>query len=182
MDRKKATTVGVFTFLVLCLFQANSAFAHDLKIGYIESAVILDRMPEMRAVEQRLQNFANRKIEELSQLERELQQEIESYQQRVSVISDQARQREEERLGQLNFELRQKQQEAQRELEERRIELITPLLDQIQTSMRAVAQQKGIDYVLSTTTRMGDAIILYVNEDLRAEYDITDAVMRHLGI
>jgi len=50
-----------------------------MKIGYVESGIILERMPEMRAVQQRLQNFADRKIVELSQLERELQQEIESY-------------------------------------------------------------------------------------------------------
>jgi len=45
-----------------------------------------------------------------------------------------------------------------------------------------VAQEKGIDYVLNTMTSTNDVIILYVKEEIRSEYDITDAVMRNLGI
>lgn len=179
---RKITLTSVVSFVLVFCFQVSSSFAQDMKIGYVESGIILERMPEMRAVEQRLQNFADRKIEELSQLERELRQEIEAYQQRAGVISDQARQREEERLGRLDFEYRQSQNEAQREWEARRSELLAPLFEQIQFSINEVARQKGIDYVFSTSTRIGDPILLYINQDIRSEYNITDAVMRNLGI
>ena len=130
--------------------------AQDMKIGFVEPRAVLERMPEMRAVQQRLQNFAERKQNELIQKERELQTELEAYQQKVGVISEQARQNEEERLTQLDQEFRQMQMEAQQEVEQQQAQLMGPLLQQIQESINNVASQKGLDYVLNTTTSSGD--------------------------
>src|SRR5690625_393701 len=126
--------------------------AQDMKICFVEPRAVLERMPEMRAVQQRLQNFAERKQNELIQKERELQTELEAYQQKVGVISEQARQNEEERLTQLDQEFRQMQMEAQQEVEQQQAQLMGPLLQQIQDSINNVASQKGLDYVLNTTT------------------------------
>ncbi len=156
--------------------------AQDMKIGFVEPRAVLERMPEMRAVQQRLQNFAERKQNELIQKERELQTELEAYQQKVGVISEQARQNEEERLTQLDQEFRQMQLEAQQEVEQQQAQLMGPLLQQIQESINNVASQKGLDYVLNTTTSSGDVIILYVSPQVEAEYDITQAVMADLDI
>jgi len=139
-------------------------------------------MPEMRAVQQRLQNFAERKQQELSQKEAELQTEIELYQQKVGVISENARQTEEQRLSEMDTEFRQLQQQASQELQQQRAELMSPLLNQIQQSINTVAANRGLDYVLNTTTSNGDVIILYVSEEIQNEFDITDAVMQDLGI
>lgn len=178
----KATILGIVSLLLAISFHTEDVQAQDMKIGFVEPRAIIERMPEWRAVQQRLQNFAERKSDELASLERELQQEIESYQQKIGVISDAARQQEEERLGQMDLELRQSQNQAQQELQQRRAELMAPLLEQVQSSIDTVARQKGIDYVLNTTTSTGDVIILYVKEELRTEYDITDEVMRNLDI
>lgn len=164
------------------LISAPTANAQDMKIGFVEPRAILDRMPEMRAVAQRLQNFAERKERELIEKQRELQTEFELFQQRASVISDEARQNEEQRLTLLDQEFRQMQNDAERELAEQRANLMAPLLQQIQESINNVAARRGLDYVLNTTTSTGDVIILYVSPEVQAEYDITDAVMMDLDI
>src|SRR5690625_1086295 len=91
--------------------------AQDMKIGFVEPRAVLERMPEMRAVQQRLQNFAERKQNELIQKERELQTELEAYQQKVGGISEQARQNEEERLTQRDQECREMEVAARKEKE-----------------------------------------------------------------
>jgi len=156
--------------------------AQDMKIGFVDPRAVLERMPEMRAVQQRLQNFAERKQTELAQKERELQTEIELYQQKVGVISEQARQNEEERLSEMDAEFRQMQSEAEQEFQQQRAQLMSPLLDQIQEAINNVASGRGLDYVLNTTTSTGDVIILYVSEEVQNEFDITEAVMDDLGI
>lgn len=181
MMMRTVTVAGFLSLLFSCLLGVNDLSA-QARVGFVEPRAILERMPEMRAVQQRLQNFAERKSNELAEMEGRLQQEIETYQQKIGVISEAARQQEEERLGQLDLELRQSQAQAQQELQQRRAELMAPLLEQIQNSIDAVAQERGLDYVLNTSTQMGDVIILYVKEEMREQYDITDAVMRHLGI
>ncbi len=156
--------------------------AQDMKIGFVDPRAVLERMPEMRAVQQRLQNFAERKQSELSQKERELQTEIELYQQKIGVISEQARQNEEERLSEMDAEFRQMQSRAEQEFQQQRAQLMSPLLNQIQESINVVAANKGLDYVLNTTTSGGDVIILYVSEEIQREFDITDEVMANLDI
>lgn len=180
---KAINIIGLIALLALTgLITAQPAQAQDMKIGFVDPRAVLERMPEMRAVQQRLQNFAERKQLELSEKERELQSEIELYQQRVGVISESAREREEQRLGEMDAQFRQLQTTAQRELEQRRMELMAPLLEQIQNSISNIAENRGLDYVLNMTTSTGDVIILYVSEEVQSEYDITDAVMRDLEI
>jgi len=136
----------------------------------------------MRAVQQRLQNFTARKQQELLTLEQDFQTQVAQYQQKVGVISAEAQQQEEVRLGQLQQELLQAQEVAEQELAQRRDELVGPLLEQIGSAIEAVAQKQGLSYVLNTTTSSGDMIILYASEDFRAKFDITQSVMEELGM
>lgn len=181
MKNLSLLTIIVFVGL-LTLFSAPKANAQDMKVGFVEPRAVLDRMPEMRAVAQRLQNFAERKERELIEKQQELQSEFEIFEQRAGVISDEARQAEEQRLTLMDQEFREMQAAAEREMEEQRQSLMAPLLQQIQESINNVAESRGLDYVLNTTTSTGDVIILYVSDQVQSEYDITDAVMQDLGI
>lgn len=181
MKNLSLLTIIVFAGL-LTLFAAPTANAQDMKVGFVEPRAILDRMPEMRAVAQRLQNFAERKERELIAKQQELQSEFEIFQQRAGVISDQAREAEEQRIAVLDQEFREMQSAAEQEMQEQRQTLMAPLLQQIQESINNVAESRGLDYVLNTTTSTGDVIILYVSQQVQDEYDITDAVMADLGI
>ena len=180
----KTAKLFLFTTLIAItgFMFAPATQAQDMKIGFVDPRAVLERMPEMRAVQQRLQNFAERKQSELSEKERELQTEIELYQQKVGVISENARQTEEERLSEMDTEFRQLQSQAEQEFQQQRAQLMSPLLNQIQESINTVADTRGLDYVLNTTTSNGDVIILYVSEEIQNEFDITDAVMQNLGI
>ena len=174
--------VILFLSIVLNLQAQAQSNKSELKIGYVNPQSILANMPEMRAVQQRLQNFTARKQQELSTLEQEFQTQVAEYQQKVGVISAEAQQQEEARLGQLQQELLQAQEVAEQELAQRRDELVGPLLEQIGSAIEAVAQKQGLSYVLNTTTSSGDMIILYASEDFRAKFDITQSVMEELGM
>ena len=176
--------IAVILFLSIVLNAQAQAQSNnsELKIGYVNPQSILANMPEMRAVQQRLQNFTARKQQELSTLEQDFQSEVVEYQQKVGVISAEAQQQEEARLGKLQQELLQAQEVAEQELAQRRDELVGPLLEQIGSAIEAVAQKQGLSYVLNTTTSAGDMIILYASEDFRAKFDITQSVMEELGM
>ena len=174
--------VILFFSIVLNLQAQAQSNNSELKIGYVNPQSILANMPEMRDVQQRLQNFTARKQQELSTLEQEFQTQVAEYQQKVGVISADAQQQEEARLGQLQQELLQAQEVAEQELAQRRDELVGPLLEQIGAAIEAVAQKQGLSYVLNTTTSSGDMIILYASEEFRTKFDITQSVMEELGM
>jgi len=154
----------------------------DLEIGYVDPQSILNKMPEMKAVQQRLQNFIDRKREEFANKQQNFQQQVSEYQQKQSVISESAKKKEEERLGKLNAELQQYQSQIQQEIQQKQQELVSPLLDQINSAVSTVAQDMGLTYVINTTTSQGDVIILYASDEAQQKYNITDQVMQELGI
>ena len=162
--------------------QQSADSESDLKIGYVDPQAIMSKMPEMKAVEQRLQNFAERKRQELADKEVDLQEQLRIYEQKAAVISDQAKAKEEERLGQLNAQLQQFRLQIQQELQQKQQELIGPLFQEIEQAIDKVASDMELTYVLNTTTTNGDVIILYASEDAQAKYDITEAVMQNLDM
>lgn len=181
---KRATILFVFV-LFLGLVSLNNAQAQvksDVSIGYVDPQAVLNKMPEMKAVAQRLQNFADRKQKEFQQKQADFQEQVTAYQQKSGVISDEAKSKEEERLGQLQSELQQYQTQIQQELQQKRQELVGPLLQQINDAIDKVASERNLTYVFNTTTSQGDVIILYASPEMRENNDITDAVMQELGI
>jgi outer membrane protein len=179
MNLLLAAVVVVFGMNATAQAQSD---ASELKIGYVNPQAILANMPEMKAVQQRLQNFTARKQQELAQLEQNFQSEVAAYQQKVGVISADAQAKEEERLGKLQNDLLTAQQQAENELQQKRQELVGPLLEQIGTAIDSVANSMGLIYVLNTTTSTGDLVILYASEEYQSKYDITEQVMEQLGM
>ena len=81
--------------------EINAQTTEEVKIGYVNPQAILQNMPEMKAVQQRIQNFALRKQQELLAKEEAFQAEVTTYQQKIGVISAEAQAAEEDRLGRL---------------------------------------------------------------------------------
>ncbi|MEX2600991.1 MAG: OmpH family outer membrane protein [Balneolaceae bacterium] len=179
---KKLALFGCIVLLSAFSLPQTALQAQDMTIGFVDPHAVLQRMPEMRAVEQRYQNFADSKYQEYAQKEQELQQAFESFQQRLGVISEEARQREEDRIGELQVELQEFEQQATQEIQQRRNELMAPILNQIQSAIDQVAAERGLDYVLNTRTSDADVIILYVNPEIQEEYDITEEVLSVLDV
>lgn len=170
-----------FAVSVMAAPQAAEA-QEDLRIGYVDPQEIMMSMPEMAAIERRLNNFVEQKREEFTEKEQNFRRELEEYQERMAVISDQAREREEERLAELNMELQQMQTQFQQEIQERQQELIDPLLDDIHNAIDEVARERGLTYVLNTTTSQGDFIILYASDEAEEQFNITREVKQRLDL
>lgn len=179
---KRILSASFLWLFFIGLAATSPAQAQELEIGYVDPQTILSKMPEMKAVQQRLQNFMEKKRNELATKQEEYQQQVSEYQQKESVISESAKKKEEERLGQLGAELQQFQTELQQEVQQKQQELVGPLLDQIDTAIGTVASDMGLTYVLNTTASDGSVIILYASDEAQQQYDITDEVMAELNM
>ena len=167
---KKLSLLLISFFIAFSTLDVATAQETEMKIGYVNPQAVLAKMPEMAA------------IQKLIQKEQTFQQQVTEYEQKAGVRTQEANQREQERLAQLQQDLSTAQQEAEAALQQRRQELLGPMFTQIGTAIDAVAERKGLSYVLNTTTSSGDLIILYASDEYQAEYDITDAVMQELGV
>ncbi len=175
--------IYTFPFLLAFIFAGTSTTqAQQQEIGYVDPQAILTKMPEMKAVQQRIQNFIADKQAELEEQRQEFQAALEEYQQKMTVMSAEAKAEEEKKLGQMQAELRRAQRQAQQAIQQKQQELVAPLIESINNAIAEVAQEKGLAYVLNTTTSNGDVIILYTSQEAQQKYDITQEVMDRLGI
>jgi outer membrane protein len=178
----KKLSILIASFLIALSAVDFAKAQEELTIGFVNPQEVLAKMPEMRAIQQRLENFAEGKQQQLMAQEQEFQQAVAEYQQKAGVISEAANERELERLEGMQQNLQVAQQEAEAAIQQRRQELLSPMFTQIGEAIDAVSEEMGLGYVLNTTTSSGDLIILYASEEYRSKYDITEEVMRELGI
>lgn len=182
---KRILSISLLSLFVISfagISSANAQQQNDLQIGYVDPQAILNKMPEMKAVQQRLQNFIEKKRKEFASKQQDFEQKVSEYQQKEAVISEDAKRKEEERLGKMNAELQQYQTQIQQEIQQKQQELVGPLLDQIDNAVSSVAERKGLTYVINTTTSQGDVIVLYASQEAQDKYNITQQVMDELGI
>ncbi|MCH8494284.1 MAG: OmpH family outer membrane protein [Balneolales bacterium] len=176
------TVLVAITTLGLYAPASVEAQSNEMKIGYVDPNSVLMRMPEMAAVERRLQNFADRKRREFRQLQETLQTQSESLESRRSVISADAVAREEQRLTEMYIQLQEFEQNYGQELQQQQAELMGPLLERVQQAINTVSSEMGLTYVLNTMTNSGDFIILYASPRMQQEFDITAKVAEKLEL
>lgn len=169
--------------LSLFLFSITfNGMAQDLKIGYVNPQAILERMPELKAVQQKIANFAERIGAPLEQEGLALQQEYNNLNAKASAMAPAALEKEAQALREKEFALQEKARKAESDIQQRRNELLAPLFQNINTAISSVAQENGYAYILNTTTTSGDRIILYASQAFQMEHDITEKVMAKLDM
>jgi len=177
-----ALCIGFLFGMGLSTSQAQATKSQPQEIGYVNPQSILHKMPEFKAVQQRMQNYQQKKQQQIQQQIDTLRQKISNYQKRQSVMSSTAKKSAQQRLGKMRSNLQKAEQQARQDIQQKRQHLISPLMQQIHQSIQKVAKQMNLAYVINTTTTNGDMIVLYASNSAQNKYDITNKVMNDLGI
>jgi outer membrane protein len=175
-------TIPFILLTAFFLIQPGTLQAQELRIGVVDADLILSEMPELTNVSDQLEGFATRKRREFAQLETEFLRAREEFEQKVAVISESAREAEQERLAQKARRIQQFQMEYQEELLARQEALIEPLREKILTAINDVSSELQLSYVLNRMVNNGDMVVLYMSDRMRDQYDITNRVRTRLGI
>lgn len=174
-SRIKKTALLTTLFLILII---TSLTAQDQKIGFIDSDVILQNMPEYSGIEQQLQLLSENWRDEISELESELRELEEDFEAREILFTDEIRR---ERLAEIDQKSRQLENFVDEkfgpdgEYFTRQQELLEPIQRSIFNALNQVASRDGFDFVFD---RAEDIRFLYTRE----QWNLTDDVMLELGI
>ena len=163
-------------FLTVILFAVNGfVSAQAPKIAHVNTAEIMNVMPERPQAEQALETFYNGLQEQLRTMYAEYQTKLQDYQANAETMSNLVKQSKERELVDLESRITAFQSSAEEEFEAKRAELLRPLLERIQNAIDAVGAEKHCTYVFDLST--GAAV--YVGTDA---IDITPDVKSRLGI
>jgi len=177
MIKQCTKNTALLAVLFLYLLTASLS-AQGQKIGFIDSDVILQNMPEYSGIEQQLQLLSENWREEITDLENELRGLEEDFEAREILFTDEIRR---ERLAEIEQKSRQLESFVddkfgpEGEYFTRQQELLEPIQRSIFNALNQVASRDGFDFVFD---RAEDIRFLYTRE----QWNLTEDVMLELGI
>lgn len=139
------------------MLSANAASAQQ-KFGHINSADLLQAMPEMKSADASFQTYAKAKQTSLELMGAERQKLVTTYEEKYKTLSEANRvvlEKELTTLGgtiqDLEKRITEAQEKAQEELTTKRTELYQPVFKKAEDAVKAVAKEKGFAYVFDVS-------------------------------
>ena len=161
----------IITLFALCV--SLQLFAQ--KFGHLNSADIIQVMPEYAAAQTELQNLEKQYTNELQMMEAELTKKSDAYDKEKATLPANIQQRREQELQELYGKMQQYYQQSQQELQMASQEKMAALTDKITKAIKEVGVAGGYLYIFDVASG-----IPYISETLST--DVTGAVKAKLGI
>ena len=162
-------------FLGVALFVMSGVAQAQVKIAHVNSAEILDAMPDKAKAEKNLEKYYGELQSQLETMAKEYQTKMQDYEANQATMSNLVKQSKEKEIVDLQTRIQQFQINAESEFEAKRAELLKPMLDKIQNAINVVGKEKGYTYILDLATGAAG----YVGDNA---VDCTKDVKAKLGI
>lgn len=165
----------------ILLLLTTSVFAQtsSIKIGYVDSQVILNQYPPAVKAQSDLDALVqswNKKIDSMTVA---LQQAYQSYQQQAETMTADARAAQEQKIVQQQQTLDQfrnsKYNQQNGELYLKQEEFLNPIKEKIFDAIDKVAKEEGMNFVFD---KAGDVVLLYADQEFDITYKVLDKLKR----
>ncbi|MGI4740610.1 MAG: OmpH family outer membrane protein [Janthinobacterium lividum] len=164
--------------LIAGSFFAPSAQAQaPLKIGYTSVEYVLSQMPESKQIESDLKAYGTQLEAQIKSKQTEYQTKLEAYQKGQSTMTPVIKADKEKELTTLGQSIQEFGQSAQQSMQQKQQSLLRPVLDKIQKTIDAVAQENGYTYVLNSDSG-SNPVLLHGPKD----GDVSDVILKKMGI
>ena len=161
------TTVSVLLLSVL----VNQAFAQDLKIGYVDTALVLKEAPQAEMARKKLKDEFNPRDEKIVEMQNHLKNRTEEQEKNDKVMSLSARRALERDILILKRDIKRAKEEFTEDFNLRRNEELAKLQQIIHKTTVEVAKDRSFDIILSDS-------VLYTSKRI----DITELILERLRI
>lgn len=152
--------------IIVALALSAPTFAQQ-KFGHIDSAALLELMPEKAAAEKELEAFAKEFQTALEAMGKEYEAKIGEFQANEKDMIPTVRNTKMREIADLERRIQEFQQQAQEEIGKKEQEVLTPIIDKARKAIDEVAVAKGYTYIFDSSL----GVLLYAKdtEDVMAE-------------
>lgn len=171
MLRKMLSMATVFLFIL------TASAAAQLRVGYMSTDDVLSKLPARKQAQTKLNTLIQQKQNQLQKKSQAYQQDLSKFQKNKSTMSDQQKQQEQKKLSAEQDSLNSYNQQARAQIQQRRSELLSPILDKVDSAIAVVAKKHNLDFVLNKSVDNGDKVIYFAAD---SSLDITQEVLNEL--
>ena len=137
--------------VALCIVFAGNFAKAQSKIGYLNTNVLVDQLPEMKTLKTQMDAYSKTFSDQLTTMQAEYQSKGEAYQKSVATMTDAARTAAQTELQDLQQRITTFHDNAQRQIEQKSADLMKPIQDKVKAAIQAVAAEKGYAYVFDSS-------------------------------
>lgn len=163
--------ISLSILLMILAFTSNA----QSKIGTIDAEYILSQLPETVEMNKSMEAYNNELQADLENNIKEYEVLVKDYQTNVDELDEEAKKEKEQVIIELENNIKGYRQKASVMMQMKRNELTGPLYERIDVAMQKIVMEEGFTQIFNTTGVSGLAYS-------RAEDDITDKVIKELGI
>ena len=143
--------------LIAALVLASAASAQSI-VAHVNVDSLLVQMPEYKQAQEALQAEQAKFESEAKEMNAELEKGAQALQANAATWTELRQRQEQSRLQEMYNNIQEYMQGAQGQLQQKEIELITPVLEKLQNAINAVAEAKKVSYVLDASQSKGQVI------------------------
>ena len=141
----------LFVLLCMTLVLAGSGSLMAQKFAHINSADLLEIMPEVKTTDVELQKYQSQLEEQNQAMLKEYELKLTEFKAQESVLADAVKEVKITEITDLEERIQSFQSTAQQKLANKKEELYGPIFEKAKKTIEEVAKAKGYDYVFDTS-------------------------------
>ena len=164
--------------LIACFFCLAGLAANAQRYAILDTKFILDKLPEYKDAQKKLDQFSESWQKELDALQGNLDRMYRDFEAEQVMLSDDLKKKREDELFNKEKELRDLQRQRfgyEGDLFKKRQELIKPVQDKVYNAVQKLAVEKGYDFILDKSEGI---TVIFADPKL----DKSEDVLRELGV
>jgi outer membrane protein len=139
----------IVIILACAVFTSSVVFAQTSpKFGWINSADLLQSMPEKAKADSDISKYARSFQEQIDIMMKEYQTKGQQYQANEKTMTDAMKEVRMKEIQDLQNRIESTQQSAQEKLQAKKQDVYQPILDKADKAIQAVAKEKNYDYIM----------------------------------
>jgi outer membrane protein len=144
------------------------------KFGHIDFANLYAAMPGQDSIKQVFEDYTKSLQETFVQMQNEYQAKLQEYQSNMASMSNLIRQNKEREIMDIQTRMESFRAQAEEDLQEKEVELTSPLIEKARKAVQDVAKENGYTYIFNSS----EGLLLYSDP----ADDIMPLVKKKLGI
>jgi len=165
-------------FIVTALFAVAVVTCSAQRYAIIDSKYILQKLPDYKSAQQRLDQFSEQWQQEIDRKSADLDKSYKQFDAEQVMLSDELKKKREDELFNKEKELKDLQRKRygyEGDIFKKRQELIKPIQDKVYNAIQRLATAKSYDFILDKSEGI---TVIFADPKL----DKSDDVLRELGV
>lgn len=146
---------NLYTLVAIILFSGMATWAQQpMKFGHINSAGILQAMPELKAIETQMETEFKEKEAQLTTMQEDLAAKQQAYQQEAPSMDAATRTAKEQEMMELNQKVQNYYVLSQQQMQAKQNELQAPVIAKLKSAIQEVGDEEGFLYIFEMSSRV----------------------------